>query len=331
MSKGISRSAAIPILVGILVVVGIGMTAAALPFAEQAAASDSEVVETPEESEQQQGEGPSADPGNMSVTPSDGDEQKQEPLSTCIEPLSSTGGTMLVTLGFLGIVGLVFQRYNFSAALLVGWTALPPVALAYFLLTNCAGSSGPSSEGGGRPEIPGEGLALDVSLNVPPWLLLGVVGVVLVAAVGLMYRSVGEEDVVTPEEDIRDEPDLDAFAEAAGRAADRIEEHDVDVDNAVYRTWVEMTELIDVDDPDVYSAGEFASTAISLGMDESDVTELTRLFNEVRYGDRDAAAREDQALTVLRNIESQYGTEGSSSQDGTTGPTESDADRTEDE
>ena len=144
---------------------------------------------------------------------------------------------------------------------------------------------------------------------------LGVAGVVLVGAVGMMYRSMSEEDVVVPSEDIDDEPDLDEFAAAAGRAADRIEEHAVDVDNAVYRAWVEMTDLIEVDNPDVYSPGEFAETAVDLGMDESDVSELTNLFNEVRYGDRDASTREDRAVSVLRNIESAYSGAGSAATD----------------
>jgi hypothetical protein len=131
---------------------------------------------------------------------------------------------------------------------------------------------------------------------------------VLIGAVGLLYRTMGEEEVVAVEDDaVEDGPDLDQFAEAAGRAADRIEEHNADVDNAVYRAWVEMTDLLDVDKPEMYTPGEFADTAVSLGMAEDDVNELTRLFNEVRYGGRDASTREDQALEILRNIEAEYG------------------------
>lgn len=306
MSGALSRDAAVPLVLGLLVVAGIGMTGAALPFVAQANATDSP-NQGQQGQNQSQGGAPSAGPTELNSTADGPPESDVSGLSRCVEPLDSTPGTALVVVGFLGIVALVFKRFNFSAALLVGWTALPPVALAYFLFTNCASTGGPTTGGDGGPSIPGSGVALDVSLNVPPWALLGVAGVVLLGAVGLMVRSMNEEDVVVPSEEVEDEPDLDEFAAAAGRAADRIEEHAVDVDNAVYRAWVEMTDLIEVDNPDVYSPGEFAQTAVDLGMDEADVNELTRLFNEVRYGDRDASTREDQAVAVLRNIEAAYG------------------------
>lgn len=327
MSDGLSRQAAVPILVGVLVLTGIGLVGAALPVVEEANATDSTQVE--EEGQQATGEAPGAGVSELNGSTNGTRDRDTGAISRCVEPLASTGGTSLVALTFLGIVALVFRRTNFSAALLFGWTTLPPTALAYFLLTNCASGSGPAGPSDGRPGVPGGEVALDVAVDVPPWALLGVAGVVLVGAVGMMYRSMSEEDVVVPSEDIDDEPDLDEFAAAAGRAADRIEEHSVDVDNAVYRAWVEMTDLIEVDNPDVYSPGEFAETAVALGMDESDVSELTELFNEVRYGDRDASAREDRAVSVLRRIESAYSGAAAAASDAdprTNGPDDSNGD-----
>lgn len=316
MSRAISTEAVASLVIGIVVIGGIGLTGATIDSMDHVGASNDTTVpaDEPAETPDDGGGGPpgGGGPGDANITVS-GDRGSGQPISQCVEPLASTAGAGLVALGFLAIVGLVFYRYNFSAALLVGWTALPPVVLAYFLLTNCGGGTGSNAESG--PSIPGSGTALEVSPNVPPWAMLGLVGVLLLGAVGLIYRTMSEEEVVVVEEETDEDADLDEFAEAAGRAADRIEEHDVDVDNAVYRAWVEMTDLLDVENPDTYSPGEFATVAIDLGMDEPDVRELTRLFNEVRYGDKDVETREDRALSVLRNIESQYGTPGSRDDD----------------
>lgn len=83
-----------------------------------------------------------------------------------------------------------------------------------------------------------------------------------------------------------------------------------------------MTSLLAVPDPDTATPGEFADAAVAAGLDEADVTELTRLFEDVRYGERDAAAepigdsgaadsdgtatREERAVSVFRAIEAAY-------------------------
>lgn len=308
MSRSISTEAMSSILIGILVIAGIGFAGATIDSMQPVGAANETDFgqETPAGGGGQSGAPPGGEFGETNNTSVENANPTQ-PISRCVEPLASTTGTGMVVLGFLAIIGLVFYRYNFSAALLVGWTVLPPVALVYFLLTNCGESGGSGAESG--PSLPGSGTALDISPNIPPWAMLGVTGLLLLGAIGIMYRTVSEEEVEVVQEETEEDVELDRFAEAAGRAADRIEEQNVDVDNAVYRAWVEMTDLIEVDNPDTYAAGEFAAVAIDLGMDRSDVEELTELFNEVRYGDRDAATREDRALSVLRNIESQYGTE----------------------
>lgn len=317
----------VSVVLGVVIIVGIGLMAGGLPAASQVDTDGGGMpLQDGEGQNVTQGEVGNGTIQNISDVSQGTSGMK---LSRCVEPLNSTPGTLLVALGFFAVVGLIYYRFSFSAALLGGWTILPPILLVYFLLTNCGGSAETAS-GGGLPNVPGGGMALDVSLDVPPWALLGVVGLVFVLAIGLMYRSLEEEDVVTTEEEIEEEPELDEFAQAAGRAAERIEEHGVDVDNAVYEAWVEMTELLEVDNPDVYAPGEFAATAIDLGMGESDVMELTELFNEVRYGDRDASPREDRALSILRTIEAEYATDDAQSSDDAADDVQSSDDATND-
>lgn len=142
-------------------------------------------------------------------------------------------------------------------------------------------------------------------------LVLAVVGVLMVSLV-LLRDDVSPDDAVmdgTTADD--DEADLEALAVAAGDAADRLENAQVDgpsVDNEIYRAWVEMTAHLEVDDPETSTPGEFAQTAIDAGMDPTDVSSLTELFESVRYGDREPTAdREARAVEVLRRIETDYG------------------------
>lgn len=108
-----------------------------------------------------------------------------------------------------------------------------------------------------------------------------------------------------------DAVDLEAVGRAAGDAADRIESGSAEAStNEVYRAWDEMTGLLQVPDPDVLAPDEFEQRAVDAGMAPEDVRELTRLFEEVRYGDRDPAAREDRAVAALRRIEAAYAAEG---------------------
>jgi hypothetical protein len=99
-----------------------------------------------------------------------------------------------------------------------------------------------------------------------------------------------------------------AIGRVAGRAADRIE-RDVGapVENEVFRAWREMTERLDAPSPRSSTPGEFAQAAIEAGLDPADVSELTDLFREVRYGGADPTSeREERAAAVLRRIEREY-------------------------
>jgi len=254
------------------------------------------------------GSGPSVDPGD-SGPGEQGDIETQGDtvdFQVCIEFLTQP----TAVLGILGFMGVFFygiqRRWNGATAMLVGTGVVPVVMGSYFFLTNC--QTGTSSGGGGSgipsPD-PGAGLSAP---NVPPTVLgVALVGVLGLAAV-MLYAVTGDDEEFEPldDEEAESGPDEADFAEAAGRAADRIEEANVEVDNAVFRAWYEMTQLLDIPDPETSSPLDFAEAAIEFGLDEDDVTELTDLFNEVRYGHMDAESREERALEILRHIESEY-------------------------
>jgi hypothetical protein len=130
-------------------------------------------------------------------------------------------------------------------------------------------------------------------------LLLGALLAGGVLAVTRFSRGVPEES----EEEVDDESA--AVAEAAGRAADELEE--TTLSNAVFRAWREMTDALDVESPETTTPAEFEESAVEAGLAREDVATLTDLFREIRYGDAPATeAREERARTALRRIEETY-------------------------
>lgn len=228
-------------------------------------------------------------------------------LTICIEILRTPGAVI----GILAVLSLFFyglyRRYNAATTLLVGSGVVPVVFASYFFLTNCAtqfgGELGPDGSfnpaaGGSLVQVPA----------VPSWAVgLVLVGVIGLVAVLLVSVTGTDEEFLPVEVDEFEDPDATDFAAAAGRAADRIERGNVAVDNAVYRAWLEMTSLLELPNPRSSAPLDFADAAIELGLDEDDVLELTELFNEVRYGHKDAESREERAIEILRHIESTYG------------------------
>ncbi|TYT62454.1 DUF4129 domain-containing protein [Natrialba swarupiae] len=97
-----------------------------------------------------------------------------------------------------------------------------------------------------------------------------------------------------------------AVGAAAGRAAERIETSR-DVDNEIYRAWLEMTRPLEVDRPETSTPGEFAGAAVEAGLAREDVDQLTSLFEDVRYGHAETTDEmESRAIAVLRRIEDEY-------------------------
>jgi hypothetical protein len=210
---------------------------------------------------------------------------------------------MLTGLGLVAFA--VYRRYDLPTLALVSGGLVPATLVSYFLLTNC-----PSSGGGGGSLLDGSdvvgGSAGPSSPSIPPAAVVLLFGSVLIVAVAALARTAGDDETFEPVEESDPEAETSDFARAAGRAADRIEDANVAVDNAVYRAWVEMTGMLAVPDPETTSPRDFAAAAIDIGIDEDHVRELTTLFTEVRYGDADPEEREERALAVLRAVETSY-------------------------
>lgn len=197
-----------------------------------------------------------------------------------------------------------------------------PLAMLWALLTACqfdlrlALGFGFDGRGGGVP-LPAGGEEFGFggtgggggTVATPTAIFGAVLVVALVAAVVLFLVSTGD---ALNGDDERDESasasaaDVRGVGRAAGEAADRLED-DADVDNEVYRAWIEMTAHLDVDRPASSTPGEFVAAAVDAGMDPADVEELTDLFEAVRYGDESVTEeRGERAVSALRRIESAY-------------------------
>lgn len=227
-------------------------------------------------------------------------------LVICIDVLTTMPAILGIVVGGGVVLYGLYRRYNGATSLLVGTGGVPIVWGTYFFLTNC-----PTTEnGGGGSLLSGQSVVTNQggvsSPSIPPWVVAGLFGVVVVAGIALLKTRAGKYETVEPIEAEPDEPDAAAFGRAAGRAADRIEATNAPVDNAVYRAWLEMTGLLDIENPKTTAPRDFAAAAIEFGLDEADVTELTDLFTDVRYGGKSAEDREERALEILRRIERTY-------------------------
>ncbi|WP_415381910.1 DUF4129 domain-containing protein [Halosimplex sp. TS25] len=323
MDDYVSQEALRFVVIGLVAMAAIAVGAATITATvDTGAPGGGEAPQNPGESPQNNqggGGGDSSGGGGNPINRSNEDPgNKAVQYTTCIEPLSNWYGGLAYFGAAAMLVYLVKRRYSFGAAFLGLYAIAPPVLLGYFLGTDCATVGGPGLGDGGRGAIANGTQSPVASIDIPPAVILGVFGVVLVATAAVLMRASGDQDITTMEPEEADEgsgADVMDLAAAAGRAADRLEKHNADVDNEVYRAWWEMTSMLDVPNPDSATPGEFADAAVDVGLGEDDVRELTRLFEEVRYGERDAESREQLAIDVFRNIEAEYGGSGGRSSD----------------
>ncbi|WP_235853494.1 DUF4129 domain-containing protein [Halosimplex salinum] len=315
MDDYVSQEALRFVVIGLVAMAAIAVGAATITATvDTGAPTGGEAPQDPSQNprENQGGGGGDDGSGGGSINRSS-ESQSEEAIefTTCIKPLTTWYGGIAYFGVFAFMVYLVKRRYSFGAAFLGLYAIAPPALLGYFLGTDCATVGGPGlgdqAVNVGTNNTSGPPVA---GLDIPPAVILGVFGVVLVATAAVLLRASSDQQITTMEEEepeAAEGADVMDLAEAAGRAADRLEEHNVDVDNEVYRAWWEMTSMLDVPNPDSATPGEFADAAIEVGLGTDDVTELTRLFEEVRYGKRDAESREQLAIDVFRNIEEEYG------------------------
>jgi hypothetical protein len=228
-------------------------------------------------------------------------------------PFFSVLFPVVLVLMVLSIAATVY--FDRTAALVVGVVVVALIALML------AGGSAIDLDGSGLPSsnesvlYPGQaennstGGAQDAPSDSTdfPIALFGAVGVVVLLGFGAVVyasRSVDDATEALEDDDVGRDPDPDDVADAAGRAADIIEgESGADLSNAVYEAFHEMTDAVDVTNPEAATPREFATAAVTAGADPDPVDELTEVFEAVRYDDEDAEPYEDQAVTALRRIE----------------------------
>jgi hypothetical protein len=136
----------------------------------------------------------------------------------------------------------------------------------------------------------------------------------VVAALGVVaavfLRDDGEEQQISTEPEMDEEEQQAVIGSAAGEAADRIE-NEAGLENEVYRAWAKMAEPLPVEQPQTSTPADFASAARDAGIEPDDVSELTTLFEEVRYGTATPTEeREERAVEALRRIERHYAENG---------------------
>jgi hypothetical protein len=247
-------------------------------------------------------------------------------LSLCFPVLNSPPVVFGIVAAFLLLAYALYRETGtaFVPAGVVGAFGIP-VFLVHALLTSCGGPppdgrslipalSGPRNESGFLPAGAGSTGVSDAAGQVTaPTVVLGLLLLVALAgSVVLLFVSTDDDEAPVPDEEPEPpaETDVAAVGRAAGEAADRIE-GDADVDNEVYRAWREMTDHVAVASPRSSTPGEFAAAAVDAGMDREDVTELTALFEDVRYGgEAPTAERERRAVAALRRIERAYAEDG---------------------
>lgn len=150
---------------------------------------------------------------------------------------------------------------------------------------------------------PGGGGAVDGGPVAPTGALAILVAALLAGGLAVVYFT-GESEAAS-EADAETGDTQQAVGEAAGRAADELAESTLS--NAVFRAWQEMTDALDVQNPETTTPAEFEEVAVEAGLDRADVATLTDLFREVRYGGAEATAdREERARETLRRIEATY-------------------------
>lgn len=249
-------------------------------------------------------------PDDSAVAPGGGEQSPLEIPEWCVPFLASWQGGLVLALGVVGLTALSFVKFGFVISAFVGYLLGIPTIVGYGLLTQCPPRGDPEGDAQSPlVEFISETAASGglVATQLPDELLIAILGAALLVGVAALYVASGSEEIVPPEVVDDEEADLAAFAAAAGRAADRIEATDADVDNAVYQAWTQMTSLLALPDHDTTTPAEFAGAAVDRGLDEADVTQLTTLFQEVRYGRLDPEPREEMAVQTLRQIERQYG------------------------
>lgn len=230
-------------------------------------------------------------------------------------------GTLLFVLGAVvvtwleGVDGLKRVLSMIGEALTSGVIYLVLLGFLVWLVFGFTGegielASGPTpeSDGGAGGGPPAEEAAETDGRSVPYAYVL-VAGLVLLG-VGWLYLFTRDDsdgdgssgggadaDVVSADSDVR----------SAGLPS-RESVSDVPPSNPVYRAWREMATDVQASSDASLTANEVAAAAAERGFDGDAVRTLTRVFEEVRYGDRPVTDdRERRATSALESIDGSGG------------------------
>jgi len=224
---------------------------------------------------------------------------------------------ILFVLGMLAALGLLYYlSHNWREALWLLLALLVVLALVY-LFFQLAGApdipEAPMEEPDEPPDVlegaGGEDEGTTPPVSTPTLALVVLLAIAIAATAIALFGRRDEEGREEVEGGGRDGRGAEAAAigGAAGRAADRIEVREA-FDNEVYRAWREMVDPLEVRRPETTTPGEFEAAAVEAGIGREDAAALTALFEEVRYGGREASGdRERRAVETLRRIEARYG------------------------
>lgn len=226
-------------------------------------------------------------------------------------------GLFMAALVVLFVVGVLSNPREFlrrAGALAAAGTLLFGLLYLVLLSSEPSTSQDPQETGrvildSTREAVSRTGLSEGPSTTSPALLLAAGVAILVMFGIlaALTNDGSGRLGATGGEDPDADGDALAAMARTAGRAADRLEDADADVDNEVYRAWEEMTEHLEVANRGARTPGEFRTAALDAGMARQDVDLLTDLFEEVRYGGAPATSgREEEAAEALRRIETTY-------------------------
>ncbi|MFC5278018.1 DUF4129 domain-containing protein [Halorubrum rubrum] len=270
------------------------------------------------------GAGPTEDPGEISPSESPGGATTLALPPICYPFLRRPPALVLLAGALLAIGAFAYRDTGsrFAAAVVAGTVGFP-VGVVWYGLSSCRdpetageldlGLAGeeegllPAGGGGGAGLGTGSG-----TVSTPEAVFLAVVVLAILVSLLVLVAAAGDDEDGgggrgEPDSKPAD-PDLAEVARTAGAAAARIEGDAGD--NGVYRAWREMTEALEVDRPASATPAEFATAAVEAGVDEEPVSELTEVFERVRYGGADPTAdRERRAAAALRRIEAEHGGE----------------------
>ena len=315
------RERALPLVVALLAVVALGVAAATL---------DSTVVpESDSGFGGGSGDGGGPGPGSRELTdtpyPADRNGSYVVGSDSCLPFLREPPALFA---GLLLFGGLFVATYRSTKSRLAGLAVCGAVGLPAGLLWAALAFCGsrnptptttptPTPDGGdinatggtegGSGGFGGGGEALSSpSLLIALFVVVALLVVVVAALSAGSGRGSASEK--PPDEELPDEEPAEAVGRLAGSAADRIDAADADAENEVYRAWTRMTAALDVESPETTTPREFQRAAVEAGMDRSDVTALTELFESVRYGGLEPTdEQETRAVETLRRIEADYG------------------------